>query len=110
MTDETTEEYFRLRCPRCKGEAAQEGVYGPEGCQGDPDDYGQMMRDKLHAAIMENEDRVNAPEPLGEPANIRTELALLKHRLDILEREVEIRLTDIDNHIDWSRKPKSPNA
>lgn len=43
--------------------APQEGVYGPEGCQGDPD---------------ENPDRVNAPEPLGEPANIRTELAQLR--------------------------------
>lgn len=47
--------------------APQEGVYGPAdpptGCQGDPD---------------ENPDRVNAPEPLGEPANIRTELAQLR--------------------------------
>lgn len=81
-------------CPRCQGltDAAQEGVYGPgdppTGCQGDPD-YGQDMRDKLHAAIMENEDRVNAPEPLGEPSNIRTELARLESDLMTALRLVE---------------------
>lgn len=82
--------------------APQEGVYGPElhpagcpsdpsrfdpptGCQGDPDPAAglaaavdKMIMDDVRYALVGNPDRVNAPEPLGEPANIRTELAQLR--------------------------------
>lgn len=59
-------------CPGC-WECDPSRFDPPAGCQGDPD---------------ENPDRVNAPEPLGEPANIRTELAQLRTELAQLRADL----------------------
>lgn len=86
-------------------EAAQEGVYGP----GDPPDMAPSL-------LPQNPDRVNAPEPLGEPANVRTELMILtemvrvlleaRNAFDIYRREVDARLDEIEKHTDFSHNSK----
>lgn len=116
-------------CPGC-WECDPSRFDPPAGCQGDPDlaaglaaAVDKMIMDDVRYALVGNSDRVNAPEPLGEPANIRTMLAQLSQNILILvelvrtlfksvaaldshQKQVDARFDEIEKHTDFSHNSK----